>query len=180
MLLQMVSNAVHRLWDSTVTLVSAYGPNAYGCSLFHAAKEAEHAQASCELSLCLTQLPARPVGQAPYSQHIGASAEAVGCCRVTDSLMQHGRNNGKKMMAVRIIKHSFEIVHLLTDQNPIQVLVDAIINRCCHRPNFSVLCMYAGCMFGVLASSTLQLELQFLLCWERSACLTGNMRPLGA
>ena len=52
-------------------------------------------------------------------------------CRVTDSLMQHGRNNGKKMMAVRIIKHSFEIIHLLTDQNPIQVLVDAIINRCC-------------------------------------------------
>ena len=51
-------------------------------------------------------------------------------CRVTDSLMQHGRNNGKKMMAVRIIKHSFEIIHLLTDQNPIQVLVDAIINRC--------------------------------------------------
>ena len=50
-------------------------------------------------------------------------------CRVTDSLMQHGRNNGKKMMAVRIIRHSFEIIHLLTDQNPIQVLVDAIINR---------------------------------------------------
>ncbi len=47
--------------------------------------------------------------------------------------MQHGRNNGKKMMAVRIIKHSFEIVHLLTDQNPIQVLVDAIINRCYHH-----------------------------------------------
>ncbi len=30
---------------------------------------------------------------------------------------------------VRIVKHSFEIIHLLTDQNPIQVLVDAIINR---------------------------------------------------
>ena len=73
-----------------------------------------------------------------------AGAETVGCCRVTDSLMQHGRNNGKKMMAVRIIKHSFEIVHLLTDQNPIQVLVDAIINRCCHCPNSCDLCMYAG------------------------------------
>ena len=36
-------------------------------------------------------------------------------------------------MAVRIIKHAFEIVHLLTDQNPIQVLVDAIINRCGRR-----------------------------------------------
>ena len=31
-------------------------------------------------------------------------------------------------MAVRIVAHAFEIIHLLTDQNPIQVLVDAIVN----------------------------------------------------
>jgi hypothetical protein len=43
--------------------------------------------------------------------------------------MMHGRNNGKKLMAVRIVKHAMEIIHLLTDQNPIQVIVDAIINR---------------------------------------------------
>jgi len=48
--------------------------------------------------------------------------------RLTNSLMMHGRNNGKKLMANRIIKHAFEIINLLTDQNPIQVLVDAIIN----------------------------------------------------
>ena len=48
--------------------------------------------------------------------------------RLTCSLMMHGRNNGKKTMAVRIVKHTFEIVHLLTDRNPIQVLVDAIEN----------------------------------------------------
>ena len=48
--------------------------------------------------------------------------------RLSSSLMMHGRNNGKKLMAVRITQHAFEIVHLLTDQNPIQVLVDAIIN----------------------------------------------------
>merc|ERR1712194_340522 len=46
------------------------------------------------------------------------------CC----SLMMHGRNNGKKPMAVRIVKHAFEIIHLLTDKNPIQVTVDAIKN----------------------------------------------------
>lgn len=39
------------------------------------------------------------------------------CC----SMMMHGRNNGKKLMAVRIVKHAFEIIHLLTDKNPIQV-----------------------------------------------------------
>jgi small subunit ribosomal protein S5e len=30
--------------------------------------------------------------------------------RLTNSLMMHGRNNGKKLMAVRIVAHSFEIV----------------------------------------------------------------------
>mmetsp|Transcript_13702 Transcript_13702/g.15603 ORF Transcript_13702/g.15603 Transcript_13702/m.15603 type:complete len:197 (-) Transcript_13702:800-1390(-) len=48
--------------------------------------------------------------------------------RLATCLMFHGRNAGKKLMAVRIIKHSFEIIHLLTDQNPIQVLVQAIVN----------------------------------------------------
>merc|ERR1712063_68556 len=48
--------------------------------------------------------------------------------RLTNSLMMHGRNNGKKMMAVRIVQQAFEIIHLLTDENPIQILVDAVIN----------------------------------------------------
>merc|ERR1712150_438107 len=48
--------------------------------------------------------------------------------RLVCSLMMHGRNNGKKMMAVRIVRHAFEIIHLLTGENPLQVLVDAITN----------------------------------------------------
>ncbi|XP_057982845.1 small ribosomal subunit protein uS7-like isoform X1 [Malania oleifera] len=48
--------------------------------------------------------------------------------RLTNSLMMHGRNNGKKLMAVRIVKHAMEIIHLLTEQNPIQTIVDAVVN----------------------------------------------------
>ncbi|ANZ76658.1 40S ribosomal protein S5 [Komagataella phaffii CBS 7435] len=48
--------------------------------------------------------------------------------RLTNSLMMNGRNNGKKLLAVRIVKHALEIIHVLTDQNPLQVLVDAIVN----------------------------------------------------
>merc|ERR1712072_1052665 len=48
--------------------------------------------------------------------------------RLVNSLMMHGRNNGKKMMAVRVVKHAFEIIYLQTDLNPIEVTVDAIIN----------------------------------------------------
>jgi small subunit ribosomal protein S5e len=48
--------------------------------------------------------------------------------RLVNALMFHGRNSGKKLLAVRIVKHAFEIIHLLTDSNPIQVLVTAIVN----------------------------------------------------
>ena len=40
--------------------------------------------------------------------------------RLTNAIMYHGRNNGKKMMAMRHVKASFEIIGLVTDQNPIQ------------------------------------------------------------
>merc|ERR1719504_494830 len=48
--------------------------------------------------------------------------------RLVCSMMMHGRNNGKKQLAVRIVKHAFEIIYLLTDKNPIQVVVDAVKN----------------------------------------------------
>ena len=34
----------------------------------------------------------------------------------------------QEAMAVRIVKHTMDIIHLLSDQNPLQVIVDAIIN----------------------------------------------------
>ena len=46
--------------------------------------------------------------------------------RLVDSLMMKGRNNGKKLMAVRIVAHAFEIIYLLSDQNPVQVSVNLV------------------------------------------------------
>ena len=37
-----------------------------------------------------------------------------------------GRNNGKKQLAMRIVKQTLDLVHLLTGHNPIQVLVNAL------------------------------------------------------
>merc|ERR1711988_1094167 len=48
--------------------------------------------------------------------------------RMTNSLMMHGRNNGKKLLAVRIMRHTCDIIHLLTNENPNQVIVDAVVN----------------------------------------------------
>lgn len=47
--------------------------------------------------------------------------------RLVNALMRHGRNSGKKLKAVRIVKHALEIIHLLTDRNPLQVVVEAVI-----------------------------------------------------
>jgi len=38
--------------------------------------------------------------------------------RLTNSLMMNGRNNGKKLMAVRIVDHAFEIVRPLPPPFP--------------------------------------------------------------
>lgn len=48
--------------------------------------------------------------------------------RLCNALMMKGRNNGKKQMTVRIVRQTCEIIHLLTGENPIKVIVDAVAN----------------------------------------------------
>merc|ERR1719181_1068722 len=48
--------------------------------------------------------------------------------RLTCSLMKHGRNSGKKVKAVRIVRHTCAIMALLTGENPLQIIVDAVSN----------------------------------------------------
>ena len=57
----------------------------------------------------------------------------VGCPvieRMVDSMMMHGRNAGKKLMAIKIVKQALEIVHLMSPEkeNPLQVVLQAIEN----------------------------------------------------
>lgn len=48
--------------------------------------------------------------------------------RFACQLMRKGRNNGKKRLACKALESAFSIIEVMTNQNPIQVLVDAIIN----------------------------------------------------
>ncbi|MEM0254032.1 MAG: 30S ribosomal protein S7 [Candidatus Bathyarchaeia archaeon] len=48
--------------------------------------------------------------------------------RLVNNLMRPGKNAGKKAKAINIVKHAFEIVHLRTGRNPIEVLIRAIEN----------------------------------------------------
>ena len=47
--------------------------------------------------------------------------------RLVGSMQFSGRNTGKKVKAIRIVRHAFEIIHLLTGKNPIEVFVNAIL-----------------------------------------------------
>ncbi|KCZ77367.1 ribosomal protein S7 [Anncaliia algerae PRA109] len=44
------------------------------------------------------------------------------------TLMRRGRNNGKKSLATKALRNAFTIISTITKSNPLQVLVDAIVN----------------------------------------------------
>ena len=46
--------------------------------------------------------------------------------RLIGALMFHGRNAGKKLKAIRIIRQAMEIIFIQTGKNPLQVIIDAI------------------------------------------------------
>lgn len=46
--------------------------------------------------------------------------------RLIGCMMFKGRNSGKKVKALRIVKHALEIIHQTTGSNPIQVVIDAV------------------------------------------------------
>jgi len=48
--------------------------------------------------------------------------------RLINQLMRPGKNAGKKAGVCQIAKNAFEIIHLKTEKNPIQVLVRAVVN----------------------------------------------------
>ena len=48
--------------------------------------------------------------------------------RLVNAMMFHGRNCGKKIQAMRIVEQAFDLIALTSDLNPLQVLVDAVVN----------------------------------------------------
>jgi small subunit ribosomal protein S5e len=48
--------------------------------------------------------------------------------RLTNSIMMHGRNNGKKNLAITIVKQALDIIALVTNKNPLETILNAISN----------------------------------------------------
>ncbi|OYT50642.1 MAG: 30S ribosomal protein S7 [Desulfurococcales archaeon ex4484_204] len=67
--------------------------------------------------------------------------------RLMNVLMRPGRNTGKKHLAYNIVKKAFEIIHLKTGENPLQVLVRAIENAAPREETTRI--MYGGIIYHV-------------------------------
>jgi small subunit ribosomal protein S7 len=48
--------------------------------------------------------------------------------RLINGLMRPGKNSGKKAKTTNMVKQAFEIIHLRTGKNPIEILVKAVEN----------------------------------------------------
>lgn len=67
--------------------------------------------------------------------------------RLINQLMKHGRNAGKKHLAYNMVKRAFELIHLRTKENPLQVLVRAIENSGPREETTRI--MYGGIVYHV-------------------------------
>ncbi len=99
--------------------------------------------------------------------------------RLANQLMRPGRNAGKKILALNIVKRAFEIIELKTGKNPVQVLVWAIENASPREETTRVI--YGGILYHVSVDVSPQrrvdLALRFLAEGAR-ACSFNNPKTI--
>ncbi|WP_455143647.1 30S ribosomal protein S7 [Candidatus Hodarchaeum mangrovi] len=74
--------------------------------------------------------------------------------RLANKLMSPGRNTGKKLVALNAVKIAFHLIELKTSTNPVQVLVDAIVN-CAPREETTRI-SYGGIVYHTAVDSAPQ------------------------
>jgi len=99
--------------------------------------------------------------------------------RLVNNLMRPGKNAGKKLRAINVVKNAFEIIHLRTGENPIQVLVRAIENSAPCEDTTRI--SYGGIVYHLAVDISpqrrLDLALRFICEGARQASF-GNPKPL--
>lgn len=99
--------------------------------------------------------------------------------RLVNKLMYPGKNTGKKHLAINIVKQAFEIIHVKTNENPIQVLVRAIENAAPREETTTI--MYGGIMYHVSVDVSplrrIDLALRFMVEGARN-CAFNNPKPI--
>lgn len=99
--------------------------------------------------------------------------------RFLNNLMRHGQCGGKKMKAIKIVENAFELVHLKTGQNPIEVFVRALENSAPCEDTTRI--SYGGIVYHVAVDISpqrrLDLALRFITDGARKASF-GNPKPI--
>ncbi|RLE51603.1 MAG: 30S ribosomal protein S7 [Candidatus Methanomethylicota archaeon] len=91
--------------------------------------------------------------------------------RLINKIMRPGKNMGKKALATNIVKHAFEIIHLRTGENPLQVLVRALENTAPREETTRI--VYGGIVYhqavDISPMRRLDLALRFITDGARKA-----------
>lgn len=99
--------------------------------------------------------------------------------RLVNNLMRPGRIAGKKARALNMVRNAFEIIHLRTGQNPVEVLVRAVENSAPCEDTTRI--SYGGVVYHLAVDISPQrrvdLALRFLTEGSRKASFS-NPRPL--
>ena len=74
--------------------------------------------------------------------------------RFANKLMSPGKNTGKKTLTLNIVKAALQIIEVKTNKNPIQILVDAIVN-CAPREETTRI-SYGGIVYHTAVDSAPQ------------------------
>jgi len=99
--------------------------------------------------------------------------------RLINNLMRPGKNAGKKARAIKVVMNAFEIIHLRTGKNPIEVLIRAIENSAPCEDTTRI--SYGGIVYhqavDISPQRRVDLALRFLTEGARKAAFS-NPRPL--
>jgi len=74
--------------------------------------------------------------------------------RFANKLMSPGKNTGKKNLTLNIVKDALRLVELKTNKNPVQILVDAVVN-CAPREETTRI-SYGGIVYHTAVDSAPQ------------------------
>ncbi len=99
--------------------------------------------------------------------------------RLINQLMHPGRNSGKKHKAYNIVKRAFDIIWLKTGKNPIQVLVDAIVNAAPREEITRII--YGGIAYPVSVDVAPQRRVDLAIRWITEGarqCAFNNPKPI--
>ena len=99
--------------------------------------------------------------------------------RLVNNLMHPGKNAGKKIRAIKVVRNAFEIINLRTDRNPIEVLVRAVENSAPCEDTTRI--TYGGIVYhqavDISPQRRVDLALRFLCEGAKNASFS-NPRPL--